>query len=43
MIVYMEPTLNLIAATQGPQIAQNIVGQGQLKQIGETKYIIINS
>lgn len=43
MIIYMESTLALIAATQGPQLAQQIVSQGKLKQIEELKYIIINN
>ena len=40
-VIYMEQTLQLIARTQGPEVAQQIISQGEVKQTEVGTYLII--
>lgn len=40
-VIYMEQTLQLIARTQGAEVAQQIISQGEVKQTEIGTYLVI--
>lgn len=40
-VIYMEQTLQLIARNHGPELAQQIISQGDVKQTEVGTYLII--